>query len=345
MNQQFPTTQPGQSGNQFINPTAPQHSPPHQTANPLAFQQSLPPRDPDEINLLEYAYVLVHNKWWIIGATVLGLIIGLAAAYIKGPTWVAEAVIAAKESDTQKSPSISALGALGGLVASQLNIAGNPGLDKIDQIIASRKFNADLISKNDLLPLIFKLKMPKTYRKYFDVKAGKWRPGFIAPDSLAMGDFLAGAFVKKETKENLLTLKISSKDSAFSYNLMTGYLAYLDEYIRTTTQTEARNNVSYLDSQMVRISDPLLREKIQNLIANEIEKAMLVSKEAFRVADPPYLHKQFKEKKLYTLVFGAGMFFMVCLLAILMHAFSAAEKTEEDKNFILAIKREIIAIK
>jgi hypothetical protein len=28
-------------------------------------------KDPDEINLLEYAYVLVKKKWWIIGLTVL----------------------------------------------------------------------------------------------------------------------------------------------------------------------------------------------------------------------------------------------------------------------------------
>jgi len=57
----------------------------------------------DEINLLEYAYVLVKNKWWIIGLTVLGLVLGYVAAIIKGPTWVAEVMIAPHETESQKN--------------------------------------------------------------------------------------------------------------------------------------------------------------------------------------------------------------------------------------------------
>jgi len=52
--------------------------------------------DPDEINLLEYLYALVKHKWWIIGATVLGLAIGHIAAVIKGPVYKAEVTVAPK---------------------------------------------------------------------------------------------------------------------------------------------------------------------------------------------------------------------------------------------------------
>ena len=64
---------------------------PHQHPIPNT-QRPIPSTDPDEINLLEYIYVLVKNKWWIIGLTIAGLVIGYIAALIKGPTWVAEAV-------------------------------------------------------------------------------------------------------------------------------------------------------------------------------------------------------------------------------------------------------------
>ena len=62
---------------------------PHQHPIPNT-QRPIPSTDPDEINLLEYIYVLVKNKWWIIGLTIAGLVIGYIAALIKGPTWVAE---------------------------------------------------------------------------------------------------------------------------------------------------------------------------------------------------------------------------------------------------------------
>ena len=106
---------------------------------PLQQPQAQPMHDPDEINLLEYLYVLVHRKRLIIGVSFAGLVIGLAAAYIKGPSWVSSAIIAPKESDSKQVPSLSGFGAFGGLVASQLNIGGNASLDKIDMIL--RKFS------------------------------------------------------------------------------------------------------------------------------------------------------------------------------------------------------------
>jgi hypothetical protein len=68
---------------------------------------------------------------------------------------------------------------------------------------------------------------------------------------------------------------------------------------------------------------------------------MVVSKEAFKIVDPVYLSKIFKEKRLYPLVFGFGLFFMVCLVLVFIQAFSSADKTEEDKQLLEKIKREM----
>ena len=112
--------------------------------------------DPDEINLLEYVYALVKRKWFIIGLTLLGLAGGRLVALIKGPTYICEMVIAPKEAESQKAPSFSGFGALGGIVASQLNMGGNASLEKIETILGTRKFNAEMINHYDLLPFIYK---------------------------------------------------------------------------------------------------------------------------------------------------------------------------------------------
>jgi LPS O-antigen subunit length determinant protein (WzzB/FepE family) len=315
---------------------------PHQ--NPSIPQPSNPStlRDPDEINLLEYAYVLVKNKWWIIGLTVLGLVLGYVAAIIKGPTWVAEVMIAPHETESQKTPNLAGLGALGGLMASQLNFGGNASLDKIDLILDSREFGAKLIDHYSLLPTIYKYQWPKVYQKSWDFSQNTWKADFIQPKPLDMGSFIKSKIKKTTNKNNTMTLDIKSRDSTFSINLANNYIEYLNEYIKSNVQTDARENVSYLEKQLVAISDPLLREKIQGLIANEIEKEMVVSKEAFRIVDPVYLTKTFKEKKLYPLVFGFGLFFMICLVLVFGQAFSSAEKTEEDKLLINKIKKELM---
>jgi LPS O-antigen subunit length determinant protein (WzzB/FepE family) len=312
---------------------------------PLSQSGIVSNRDPDEINLLEYFYALVHRKWLIIGLTFVGLVLGFAIAMIKGPTWVAEAIIAPKETDSQKAPSFAGLGALGGLVASQLNIGGNASLDKIDLILDSREFNASLVEKNNLLPDIYKYQSPKAYKKLWDTTLQKWNPEFVQPKFLDMGGMIKGYLKKIMNKNNTMTLSIKSKDSTFTIDLANKYVTFLNDYIKTNVQGDAKENVDYLEKQLDGIADPLLREKLQALIANEIEKEMVVSKEAFRIVDPVYMSKTFKEKKLYPLVFGFGLFFLSCLIVVFFHAFSSADKTEEDKQLIEKIRKELFLAK
>jgi hypothetical protein len=304
-------------------------------------QQTTCYKDPDEINLLEYLYALVHWKWLIIGLTILGFVLGNVLAMKKGPKWVADVVIAPKESDS-KTSSVSGLGALGGLVASQLNIGGNASLDKIDLILSGREFNAKLVEKYDLLPLIYKGQWPKTYNKIRDTVKNCWMPGFKPPQPLAIGGMVGGTFLKKLTNKNgTMTITIKSKDSLLTATLANDYIQFLNDYIKNNVQEDAKENVQYLETQLNGISDPLLREKLQSLIASEIEKQMVVSKEAFRIVDPVFMSIQFKEKRLYPMVFAAGLFFVSCLFVIFIQAFSSAEKTEEDRKLLDKIKREL----
>jgi LPS O-antigen subunit length determinant protein (WzzB/FepE family) len=313
------------------------------TTPEIRSSQSNLPRipDPDEINLLEYAYALVHRKWWIVGFTFAGLIIGLLAAIAKGPTFVSEAIIAPQESDNQKTPSLAGLGALGGLMASQLSLGGNASLDKIDLILDSRSFSAKLIEKYDLIPFIYKHQNPKAYAKLWDTSSNKWKSSFVAPRPVDMAGLVKSYLKKKINKNNTMSVSVSSKDSAMSFDLASKYLDYLDEFIRSDVQTNAKENVTYLEKQLETISDPLLREKVQALMANEIEKEMIVSKKAFKIIDPVYESKTFKQKKLYPLVFSFGLFFLTALCVVFMHAFSSAPKTDEDRSLIQKIKREL----
>jgi len=308
-------------------------------------RETTPPQtahDPDEINLLEYIYAIVKNKWWIIGATVLGIAGGYIAAMVKGPTWVAEVVIAPKEAETQKAPNLSSFGAFSGLVASQLNIGGDASLDKIDRLLSSRDFSARMITRYNLLPAIFQYQWPKVYTQFWDSSANDWKKTFNKPELLSIGSYLKGTFLKKEIKEKIMTIAINSRDSALSLKLAQGYVSFLDEDIKSSVRSDAKGNVDFLENQIVTVADPLLREKIQTLIADEIEKTMVVSKEAFKVVDPVYLQRMFKEKKIYPIVFGTGMFFCTVILVIFIHVLVSVENTEENRGYIEKIQRGLL---
>jgi hypothetical protein len=311
---------------------------------PSTTSASQPVKNPDEINLLEYIYVLVKHKKLIIGLTILGLAVGYIAALIKGPTWVAETIIAPKEKESQRSTSLADLGAIGGLMASQLNLdVGTASLNMMDMILDSRDFGAKLIEKYTVLPSLYKYQWPKVYRKYWNPTQNNWKSAFVQPNLLSLGGFIKATFLKKtkDNKKNTLTLRVQSKDSSFTSNLSALYLVYLSEYIKIKVQNEAKENVAYLDSQLVRTADPLLQSKIQGLVANEIEKEMVVSREAFKIVDPIYLSKTFKEKKLFPSIFGLGFFFISCIAVLFLHIVALSPKTQEDRNMINKIMKEV----
>ncbi len=298
--------------------------------------------DPDEFNILEYIYVLVKNKWWIIGFALLGLVSGYLVAILKGPSFRAETVIAAKENENKSAPNFSGLGAFGGLVASQLNIGGNPGLDKIDLILGSRKFNAELVEKYDLLPQVIKNLYPKVYKTSYDTIKNEWKEGFVKPNILAIGVAVSGGILKRELNSNsTMTITVNSKDSTFADTLLSKCLQYLNIYIKDMVLREARENVSYLDKQLEIVADPLLREKLQGLIANEMEKEMLVSKEAFKVVDPILRVYDFKIKKVYPVVLSICFSFLVILTIVVLHAICSAPKSQQDLELIEKIKKRI----
>ena len=141
-----------------------------------------------------------------------------------------------------------------------------------------------------------------------------------------------------------MVLEVAANDSLFADTLLSMYMKYLDTYLRTSVQQEAKENRDYLEKQLLGVTDPLLRTKIQELIANEVEKMMVVSKEAFQTIDPPYVMKQFKEKKLYPLVFAFGLSFVAILLIVFHHAFTASPKTEEDRRYIDGIRKELTSV-
>ncbi len=293
--------------------------------------------DSDEINLLEYLYVLIKNKWFIIGLTVLGLISGYITALIKGPVYVADAVIAPREAETVKMPDLSGLGMFGGMVASQLNVGGNANLEKIELILNSRKFNAELVEKRDLVPMV--------YPEQWDTMNNKWIGQTEQPAHVSTGSYIKSKFLKKEIDKNgTMNIRVEHKDSLFSYKVLLAYLEYLDTFIKNDVQIDAKENRDYLENQLLGITDPLLRAKIQELIAKEVEKMMVVSKEAFKIIDPIYTYKSFKEKKLFPLLFAFGLFFIVVLFLIFQHAFYHGEKSVEDKNLMQEIKKEIWAL-
>ncbi len=96
--------------------------------------------------------------------------------------------------------------------------------------------------------------------------------------------------VKRNIKENSITLKAEFPDPAIAAKIVNYLLLALNDHMSSEAKRVAQTNMKYLEAQVDKTPDPFIKQKIYNLIAQQIETSMMAeAKEnfAFKIIDPP----------------------------------------------------------
>jgi hypothetical protein len=201
------------------------------------------------------------------------------------------------------------------MVGAQVGL-GNNNLDRLELIVRSRDLALAVLEDSTLLPGL--------YPKSWDPARRAWKPGFV-PDRKGAAEYLKSGVlsVTVDYKKNSMTLGVSAGDSSFTTRLLNAYLNALKSTIRENVRSDADSNRRYLEEQMANTGDPLLREKIQQLIGAEIEKAMLVSSRSFDILESPAVPDapvSPKKKQIVAICFFLGMLIM-CVALVIRHGY------------------------
>ena len=135
------------------------------------------------------------------------------------------------------------------------------------------------------------------------------------------------------------TLSVTAKyhDPEIAAKLVEYYLVSLNEHLSSEAKQAAEINRKFLEKQLDKTSDPIVRNKIYSMIAQEIEAAMMSDvKEnfGFKVIDPPRIPgerlKVKKEKRTMIVSFIASLFFGIFLIFFLEYI--KKKKIEEETD-------------
>lgn len=252
------------------------------------------------------ASVWKHRKW-VAGCTIVLTALGVLRAMTARPVYTSQAIIALKESAKGGDASrfFSQFGGMGGVVASQLGL-GNTNLDKIEILLKSHELSETVISEHNLMPLLFPMK--------WDAEKNAWKGNSSKIPTLRDGvrrlrqDCLS---VSLDGKKGVIKVGANFRDPVMAKKLVDYYLIALNNRIRQNVIRDAETNRDYLEKQVASTLDPILREKIHTMIGFEIEKAMLVSSQAFEILERPVVsieRARPKKKQIVVLSFLAGLF-------------------------------------
>lgn len=259
---------------------------------------AIPPYASEEdIDLLKWVLLLWKRRKWILATVVLFAAAAAIVANVMTPVYRAEAIITPR-SESSSARLLSQLGGLGRIVATQVE-AGNTPLDRLELMATGRSLAYSILEEE---PEYLRLLYPDRW----DEEKGEWKDGWT-PNLFAAAMSLKGRHldVTTDRRKNAMIFAIETPDPETSYKLIQSYLAGLNQYIRENVRRNSERTQEYLRGELDANSDPRIRNQITQLIANEIEKAALVSAQSFEVLEPAWLPRApIKPKKMRIFLIG-----------------------------------------
>jgi len=296
-------------------------------------QPEPPDYESDEISLLDLFMVLVRRKWLIIGLVFLsGVAAGLISLFMTN-AYRSEATIAPRQAEQSGNKVLSgALGGLGGIVMNEIGLGGGGEVDKIEVLLKSRQLAQLVVEKHNLMPLLFE--------DQWDHQKKAWKEN-PAPTLQDAHKLFSKELLKviRDRKTDVLTVSIEHKNPEFARSIVSYYLTELSEGLRAKVLKDAEENRRFLTEQLDRTTDPLMREKIYNMLAKEIEKDTFARAQTFYgfyVLDPPIspdLNKKVKPRRSMICILSAVVAFFVAVFLAFFLEYLHRLKTEEPDRY------------
>lgn len=264
----------------------------------------------DEISLVVYWRVIMKRRkmigTFVIAAVILTIIISLCMKNIYG----AKAIITPIAPKDSGGNSIAAgiMQQVGGL-----STIGLPDLSSSAEIVTLLQSNIlreKVISQYNLLPILFSDQWDENTKNW---KKRAWYNPLSLMSSLirlikpvnkkgiekieGVPDVWDGlrklddmVKINNDVKDKTITIVVEFDDPVLAANIAGYYLAELNDHMSSEAKRVALTNRKYLEQQLDQTADPFIKQKIYNLIAQQIETSMMAEvKEnfAFKIIDPP----------------------------------------------------------
>ncbi len=260
----------------------------------------------DEINLLDFFIVLLKHKMMILAVVAIASVASVAAALLLPNIYRSESTIAPSAQE-KGAGGLAALGGFGAMIAAEAGITASGSLEQFEVVLKSWELTNSIIKKHDLLPVLFE--------DSWDTEKKKWNkdPPKYEDSYKKMHGLLK---ITADKKKNVIKISFESKNPKIAQNIVNYYIVGLSEFLREQILSDASAHKTQLAEQLAITSDPLLRNRLYDLMAKQIEKETLAKVQkyySFTVIDPAFVPEmKFKPRRA-----------MICVISVVVASFIA----------------------
>lgn len=284
-----------------------------------------------EINLISYILIIRKRMVLISVFALIGFATALGASMLMKDRFQAKAVI---------SP-VKEGGAPAGLsmlvqqleVVPGMSLSSPSSASEIIALLNSSMLRKKAIETYGLLPIILSDRWDAGKKAWSDGKEPTVNDGLRAVEKALS--------VRHSPKDNTITIIFESRNPADAANILEKLISVLNAHLSGEARRVADSNRRYLENQLRYTSDPLIRQNIYQLIAQQIESSMMagvMENFAFKIIDPPEAPDRKVSPRRQMIALG-GFFGSLCagVLTALILEFFKARKARRARSLADAI--------
>jgi uncharacterized protein involved in exopolysaccharide biosynthesis len=294
------------------------------------------PEEEDEINLLDLLIVLLKHKKMIISVVFLAGVLAVLYSFRLTNIYRSECTLA-PTSQEKSAGALAALGGLGAMVASEAGITTAGSLEQLSVVLKSRELTNTIVRQHNLMPVLFE--------KSWDRKNQRWKvkkPPTLQDAYKSIQTILNAA---PDKKQNIMVLTFELSDPHMAQTILNYYVEGLSEYLRRQTLNDTAAQQAQLYEQLAKTSDPLLKNKLYELIARQIEKETLARVQkyySFSVIDPPFVpEKKFRPRRAMICMLSVVVAFFVAVFLAFFLEYAQNLKTRENPERLANLRNAL----
>ncbi len=323
----------GASNSASAAPGAP--SSPYNTA-PAPCAAAFP--EEDEINLLDLFIVLLKHKWMIFWIVFVTGVLAVVVSLLMTPIFRSEATIAPSGQEKGAGGLATALGGFGAMIASESGVMGAGSLEQFSVVLKSRELTNAIVQRYNLMPILFE--------DAWDARRKRWTVDEPPTLQDAYKRIQEGMLtVSPDKKQNVMKISFDYKDARMARTFLDYYILGLSESLRRQTLEDAQAQQVLLSEQLAKTSDPLLKNRLYELIAKQIEKEALAKVQkyyGFNVIDPAFVpDRKFKPKRAVICVLSVVVAFFIAVFLAFFREYLTNIGSREDPERLAALRRHL----
>lgn len=316
----------------------------------------------DEIDLLDYWRVIWKRRKLIGGIVIVTVLATVVISLFMADIYQAKAVImpvTARDSGGSSAGLAALAQQFGGLPG--ITMPGSTSASEIVSLLKSNILREKIIQRYNLMPVLF--------YKQWDPQQHTWKKGgetgfnwnpfhYIPLMDKALAPTLHQGAQKKDSdvpdtwdalrllteivrinqdaKQNTISISVDFYDPDMAAKIVEYFLGTLTNYMSSEAKRVAATNRKYMEEQLGSTTDPFIKQKTYNMIAQQIEAGMMAEvKEnfAFKVIDPPLApDKKIKPKRFQMAILALFSALFVGIFAAFVREYIEKNKASKQRH-------------